>query len=130
MTELYKKSNDELRKLCLDKNINFTSRDTKRQLANKIYEMSGGRYFKCQNGRKVKFVESLENPQYTNRRFRGPDWICEETNLTDRDNPMRPGCSYGLKSGMRCVPCVADVMGKKPKECRSCVSGRNIYYCK
>jgi len=129
ITELYKKKKDELINICRKNKIEYRERETKRELAEKIYRQKGGRYYRCQKGTEVDFVESIENPSNGEGRYRDPAWICNETGLTNKNNPRRPGCSYGLKPDMRCVPCDGNKNGKKPNVCRACAPGDNIYYC-
>jgi len=130
MNDLYKLRNEQLRELCVKNFIKVSSRQTKRQMADKLYELGGGRYYKCRSGKNIEFIESRENPMNGNNKFSGPDWICRETDLTNMNNPFRPGCSMRIKPDMKCTPCVANKNGKVPDECRACVSGKDIFYCK
>ena len=84
--------------------------------------MNGGRYYKCFQGKKVRFVKQTINPQYQPGIYE--DWICEETGLTNL--PKRKGCSQGLKQGMQCVSCYSK---NPPKQCRACVEGKDVFYC-
>ena len=84
--------------------------------------MNGGRYYKCFQGKKVRFVKQTINPQYQPGNYK--NWICEETGLTNL--PKRKGCSQGLKQGMQCVSCFSK---NPPKQCRGCVEGKDVFYC-
>ena len=126
-TNLYKKKNDELKQLCIKKNIKFNNRDTKRELVYKLQK--GGRYYKCMEGKQTEYIEARNNPQKNaTKKYSGPNWICQETGLTNEKN--REGCSYELKPGMKCLPCWDKDSDKRPKECRACTSGKIVYYCK
>ena len=130
MDKLYKLKKAELLDLCKKNNIKTTTKQTKRQLAETYYQ-NGGRYYKCQGSRKqVEYVESRNNPQNNvTKKYSKNDWVCTETGLTNDQN-KRKGCSYELKSGMQCLPCWDENAEKRPKECRACVSGKRVFYCK
>ena len=133
MDDLYKLKNADLRYLCDKNGIKYKVKDSKRELVGKIKEQKqkqkGGRFYKCMSGRKTEFIEARSNPQNnTTKKYSGPDWICNETGLTDEKN--KEGCSYELKPGMKCLPCWDKNVDKRPKECRACVSGKMVYYCK
>jgi len=124
---LYKLKKEELVNLCKKKNIKVTTRLTKRQLAETYYQ-NGGRYYKCEATREnAEYIEARNNPQNNaTKKYSKNDWVCTETGLTNNNN-KRKGCSYELKTGMQCLPC----WGKHPpKECRACVSGDRVFYCK
>jgi len=129
MDELYKLSNNELRDICDKKGVEYKIRDTKRKLVDRIKGQKGGRYYKCMKGRQTEFIEARNNPQNNaTKKYSGANWICKETGLTDEKN--RGCCSYELKPGMKCLPCWNKNAEKRPKECRACISGKLVYYCK
>lgn len=129
MDDLYKLKNADLRHLCDKNGIKYKVKDSKRELVAKMKEQKGGRFYKCMKGKEKEFIEARNNPQNnTTKKYSGANWICKETGLTDEKN--REGCSYELKPGMRCKACWNKNPEKRPKECRACISGKMVYYCK
>lgn len=130
MNSLLKYKKDELLTMCKDCNKKVNSSNTKAELSRILLEhvKSGGRLFKCQKGSKVRMVESRTNPQRKFGSKTNNNEICTETSLTK--NSRKSGCSLGLKTGKECKPCVVNKKGRFPKECKGCVSGNNVFYCK
>jgi len=52
--------------------------------------------------------------------------LCSTTGLINRP---KKGCTFGAKSGMRCVPCKTASNGTLPKKCSGCPAGDNVFYC-
>lgn len=120
---LYNFSKKVLLESCKIRNINVSNKHTKQYIINELlnYYKKGGRIYKCRTKNNEMFVNSLTNP--TNNKL-----FCTETLLTK--NNKKIGCSLGPKQNMQCVPCNPGNKNKVPNNCRSCVQGNNVYYCK
>lgn len=123
LDKLYKLKKNELQYICAKNSLHYNQRETKRQLAEKIHQ-NGGRMYKCMDGKNVKYIKSSNNPQNNpTKKYSGPEWICKETNLG------KEGCTLGVQPGKLCKPCWQKYPKNRPKECRGCLSGENVFYC-